>query len=139
MEVIENLIPHKGLMCLIDRIESWNESEIVCVATSHLSTDNPLRNEGRLHIVHGLEYAGQAMAIHGSLVNEMPSTPGLIAGSRNLKFFAFHLDAIEEPLRIFARSLGKAPNGLVYSFSVSVTQSVLISGQCSIIFPPEVA
>jgi len=61
-------LPHAGSMCLLARLESWDAESIVCVADSHRASDNPLRAQGRLHAVNGVEYAAQAMALHGSLL-----------------------------------------------------------------------
>jgi predicted hotdog family 3-hydroxylacyl-ACP dehydratase len=123
-------------MCLLEKIESWNENEIACTATSHLNPDNPLKLKGRLHIIHGVEYAAQAMAVHGKLLNpRISSSPGLLASTKNLRFNAHRLDNIKVPLRIHARSLAKTIHGLVYSFTVSDENKVLISGECTIVFP----
>ena len=46
---ISRLIPHRGAMCLLDRVENWDKDHIVCRTTSHRRPDNPLRDDsGRL-------------------------------------------------------------------------------------------
>jgi predicted hotdog family 3-hydroxylacyl-ACP dehydratase len=65
-------LPHAGRMCLLDRLESWDNESIVCVAVSHRDPGNPLRSHECLPAVGGVEYAAQAMALHGSLL----ATPG---------------------------------------------------------------
>ena len=66
-------IPHQGGMCLLDRVESWTGTEIVCRTRSHLAADNPLRYQCSLGIANGIEYAAQAMAVRGAgAVNSMP-------------------------------------------------------------------
>ncbi len=123
-------------MCLLEKIESWDENEIVCTATSHLNPNNPLRLGGKLHIIHGVEYAAQAMAAHGKLLGPRSSSSrGLLASTKNLRFNVHHLDNIKEPIRIHARSLANTIHGLLYSFTVSDEKKVLISGECTIIFP----
>ena len=57
-------IPHQGRMCLLDRVLSWDEQQVCCVAQGHQAADHPLRAEGRLGIAVGIEYAAQAMAVH---------------------------------------------------------------------------
>ena len=68
---IERHIPHKGSMCLLDGVTQWSEAEIVCHATSHRDPGNPLRSVDRdvngLGITAGIEYAAQAMAVHGAI------------------------------------------------------------------------
>ena len=61
-------LPHAGRMCLLERVETWDGESITCIASSHRDADNPLRANGRLHAVCGVEYAAQAMALHGSLL-----------------------------------------------------------------------
>jgi len=67
-EHILGLIPHQGTMCLLDRVLDWSAGEIVCAASSHLAPDNPLRRDGRLGAICGIEYGLQAAALHGALV-----------------------------------------------------------------------
>src|SRR2546430_15076222 len=65
---IEQHIPHKGRMCLLDEVLSWDAARIRCRSATHRSPDNPLRLHGRLGAACGIEYAAQAMAVHGALV-----------------------------------------------------------------------
>jgi predicted hotdog family 3-hydroxylacyl-ACP dehydratase len=55
-------------MCLLDDVLSWDASRIRCRSASHRTPDNPLRAHGRLGAACGIEYAAQAMAVHGALV-----------------------------------------------------------------------
>ena len=48
-------IPHQGSMCLLDAVESWDEQQIVCRATSHALPDNPLRAAGSLGVANAIE------------------------------------------------------------------------------------
>ena len=47
---------------------SWDATRIRCRSATHRSPDNPLRLHGRLGAACGIEYAAQAMAVHGALV-----------------------------------------------------------------------
>src|ERR1043166_5384913 len=64
---IRTLIPHSGLMCLLDEITEWDDQSITCVSNTHRDPGNPLRRDGRLSAVHALEYGAQAAAVHGGL------------------------------------------------------------------------
>ena len=64
---IEQHIPHKGRMCLLDEVLSWDALRIRCRSGTHRAADNPLRAHGRLGVACGIEYAAQAMAVHGAL------------------------------------------------------------------------
>jgi predicted hotdog family 3-hydroxylacyl-ACP dehydratase len=64
---IARLIPHAGAMCLLDAVVSWDADRIRCVSRTHRDPDNPLRAGAELDAVCGIEYAAQAMALHGGL------------------------------------------------------------------------
>jgi len=77
---IESRIPHHGSMCLLDEVIGWDAERITCTSSSHRSADNPLRARGRLGIACGIEYAAQAMAVHGALIAALEAGRG-VAGS----------------------------------------------------------
>ncbi len=72
---IERHIPHHGRMCLLDEVIEWNAEHIRCRSGTHRMADHPLRSHGRLGSACGIEYAAQAMAVHGALAG------GALAGS----------------------------------------------------------
>ena len=57
---IRALIPHAGLMCLLDRVLQWDDESIVCVSQTHRDSNNPLRRDRRLSALHAVEYGAQA-------------------------------------------------------------------------------
>ena len=65
---IAALVPHAGPMCLLDAVLAWDMTTIACIASSHRSVGNPLAANDRLDAVCGVEYASQAMAVHGGLI-----------------------------------------------------------------------
>ena len=69
-------LPHAGRMCLLERLAAWDNDSITCLASSHRDANNPLRRGGRLHAVAGVEYAAQAMALHGSLLSAPTAMDG---------------------------------------------------------------
>ena len=64
---IRSLIPHAGAMCLLDAVTAWDEQSITCLSDTHRDPANPLRRQGRLSVLHAIEYGAQAAAIHGAL------------------------------------------------------------------------
>jgi hypothetical protein len=72
-------IPHQGSMCLLAAVVDWSADGISCRAVSHADPANPLRAEGRLGAANGIEYAAQAMALHGALLagGDAHAAPGL--------------------------------------------------------------
>ena len=129
-------IPHSGTMCLLDRLESWTAGEIHCVAHNHTRADNPLRSASGLLAPCAIEYAAQAMALHGSLVappGTAPS-PGYIASVRNVRFAALRLDAVAGDLQIRATRLAGGANEVMYAFSVSDSAGVaLAEGRAAVV------
>src|SRR5580693_1521933 len=99
---IEARIPHQGRMCLLDEVLAWDAHHIRCSTGTHRALDNPLRSHERLGIACGIEYAAQAMALHGALAGGAAdanagaaSQVGLLASVRDVRLHALRLDDIE--------------------------------------------
>jgi predicted hotdog family 3-hydroxylacyl-ACP dehydratase len=127
-------IPHQGSMCLLDRVESWNETTIICRANSHLRADNPLRHAGRLGIANGIEYAAQAMAVHGALLASADQAPsaGFLTSVRNVRWQRQRLDDVEGELVARAERLSGNELNILYDFSLHCADDVLLSGRASV-------
>ncbi len=136
---IAALVPHAGSMCLLDRAVRWDADGILCMATSHRAETNPLRRGGMLPAVCGVEYALQAMALHGALTGteDGPQPPGYLASLRALELGVDRLDDIVEDLRIEARALTREARSFIYSFQATAEGRVLFAGQAAIILPTE--
>ena len=95
---IRTLIPHSGLMCLLDEVTQWDDRSITCITNTHRDPANPLRRDGRLSSVHAFEYGAQAAAVHGGLrarlVGEI-APPGYLAALRDAELHTARLDDIE--------------------------------------------
>ncbi len=132
---IETLIPHSGTMSLLNKVLKWDEEHIICLANSHWDKNNPLRNEGILSSVCGVEYAAQAMAVHGALSKrgqkENP-LPGYLASIKNLELLVSRLDDIESQLTIDAERLLKDKEFLIYQFGIFSEGRNLLSGRATI-------
>jgi len=132
---IETLIPHSGAMSLLNEVLKWDEDHIICLANSHRSKHNPLRNENALSSVCGVEYAAQAMAVHGALSKSDPDEeprPGYLASIKNLDLLVSSLDDIESDLVIEAELLMRDKEFLVYQFRVLSEDLNLLSGRAII-------
>jgi predicted hotdog family 3-hydroxylacyl-ACP dehydratase len=133
---IAALVPHAGSMCLLGRVLGWDADSIRCSATSHRAADNPLRRGAMLPAVCGVEYALQAMAVHGALTGaEGPQPPGYLASLRNLVLGVARLDDVEGELQVEATALAREARSFVYMFQVSGGGRALLSGQAAIILP----
>ena len=128
-------IPHAGAMCLLDSMLSASSTDIVCNAVSHRNPDNPLRSHGRLGAAVAVEYAAQAMALHGSIVNvdlDVPSKGGRLINVRELTLHCARFDDLQSPLTVRAtRLMGDVAN-VIYSFEVSADGSMIASGRAGV-------
>lgn len=130
-----SLVPHAGAMCLLSRIVSANDREIVCAATSHRSPDNPLRRANRLAALHLAEYGAQAMAVHGGLSDPAArERGGMLVAIRDLALNVERLDEVDGELMIAATRLVANADGRIYSFTASGGGRELGSGRVSVMF-----
>jgi predicted hotdog family 3-hydroxylacyl-ACP dehydratase len=148
---IEQHIPHKGRMCLLDEVLHWDARQIRCRSATHRTGDNPLRAHGRLGVVCGIEYAAQAMAVHGALVgasaplassmseqvrDSLGPSVGYLASVRNVILHVARLDDIHGDLIACAERLAGDARTVLYEFSVTSEQLVVLEGRASIVIDP---
>lgn len=128
------LIPHAGSMCLLDSVIEWSTEEIRCRSTSQTALDNPLRQNNALAAINGVEYAAQAMAIHGALLGGCEESPtvGYLAALRDVKLMTDSLHQ-ESELVMHCRRLAGDAHGFIYAFEVRGAASLLLSGRATII------
>ncbi len=129
------LIPHDGQMCLIDSVQDWGPVEIRGLTRSHLDTNNPLRRDGRLESLCGLEYAAQVMAIHIGLVASPDwAGPhiGYIGNIRDCTLHREYLDDVSGDLEIHAMQLFSQKHSVIYSFNLSGDGGQQLSGRASL-------
>lgn len=133
-DALERLLPHRGAMCLLDCIATWDEGRIDCRATSHRAPENPLRLDGRLPAVVAIEYAAQAMAVHGSLRArpEHAAAPGYLVAVRNARLHIATLDDIAAALEVTATCEVADATGSVYAFTVKAGERRLADGRATI-------
>lgn len=137
---IESHIPHRGRMCLLDEVLSWDAARIRCRASTHKLADNPLRAHGRLGAVCGVEYAAQAMAVHGAIMAHTAGTKvraGLLTSVRNLVLLVSRLDDLDTDLIASAERLAGDEGSTLYEFTVSSGGRELLSGRAGIVFAAE--
>lgn len=128
------LIPHQGAMCLLDSVSDWSEGEIRCRAISQADPKNPLRHGDKLAAIHGVEYAAQAMAVHGALLDSKEAGPK-VAYLAALRGVEFHCETLQqEPvLTLRCQRLGGDDNGFIYAFEVRGGESLLLEGRATVI------
>ena len=123
---------------MLARVVSHDAETIVCAAVSHRDLGNPLRRDGMLPSVCGVEYALQAMAAHGALTGDgAAQAAGYLASLRGVVLRVSRLDDVAGDLRVEARALSRAARGFVYAFRVLADGGELLSGQAAIIIPED--
>ena len=123
-------------MCLLDYVEAWDQQRIQCRASSHRAADNPLRAYGRLSAVCGIEYAAQAMAVHGALLASPDSTSarvGYLVSVRGTQLHVPRLDDIDADLLVEATCITRSENNILYQFSVSAEGRLLLDGRAAVV------
>ena len=120
-------------MCLLDRAAFWDFSRILCETERHRDPVNPLRRDGMLPAVCGVEFALQAMALHGALTSGAPQPVGFVSSLRDLALHVDRLDDLADPLRIEAEALVAEAAGFIYAFAISAGDRPLVAGQAAII------
>src|SRR5438128_5727570 len=133
---IRTLIPHSGLMCLLDEITQWDDRSIVCITNTHRDPSNPLCRDGRLSALHAFEYGAQAAAVHGGLRARSVGTtaaPGYLAALRDGRLHVARLDHIHLSLWVRAtRLLGDRAN-TVYEWLISAASVLVAQGRIIIV------
>ncbi|WP_286758160.1 3-hydroxylacyl-ACP dehydratase [Ralstonia sp. RL] len=122
-------------MCLLDAVLDWDDTRITCRATSHADPDNPLRADGRLGAANGIEYAAQAMAVHGALLAGDDGAPrqGYLTSVRGVTLHVARLDDLAGTLQIAAERLSGDTNHILYQFSVNHAGRCLLEGRAAVV------
>ena len=114
------LIPHAGSMCLLDAVEEWTPEWIRCASETHASANNPLRRNGQLSALHLVEYAAQAMAVHGALLAHGGPQAGMLGVLRDIRLHIERIDDLPGRLVVTATRKLARTDGLIYDFRVSL-------------------
>ncbi|HEV3011239.1 MAG TPA: 3-hydroxylacyl-ACP dehydratase [Burkholderiales bacterium] len=134
MKQIRDLVPHQGAMCLLEQVLEWDENAIACRATSHRDPANPLRNADGLAAIMGVEYAAQAVAVHGGLTQELnKSRVGYLAALRDVACATERLDAESDDLVVRATRVAAESGRLLYDFRIESGGRELLKGRLSVV------
>ena len=129
-------IPHQGDMCLLDHIVMWDEQQLHCQANSHRLVNHPLRSRDQLSSVFGIEYAAQAMAVHGALLapaNNPRPRAGFLVSVRGAMLHVARLDDIAADLDIAVTCIHSSEDNILYQFTVHAAGQLLLDGRAAVI------
>jgi predicted hotdog family 3-hydroxylacyl-ACP dehydratase len=132
---IADLIPHHGDMVLLDRVLTWDAAHIRCASWSHRNPRHPLHRHGHLGILCGVEYAAQAMAVHGALIagDGVRAPGGYLASLRSLSWSIDRLDLIADELLIEAERLHGEDNRVMYRFAIIGGGQTVLQGRAAVV------
>ena len=155
---IARRIPHQGAMCLLDGVVSVDANRLLCKSRSHLLRPHVLALHGdRLGAACAVEYASQAMALHGTLAeadlfasatSSAPSTGGRLVSVRSVQLNRPWLDDAPDAggaaeLGVFAEQLAGVARQASYRFAVGPLGAgddglaeVWVSGRASVLLMP---
>jgi predicted hotdog family 3-hydroxylacyl-ACP dehydratase len=132
---IRELIPHAGPMCLLDGVQAWDGSSILCVSSSHRLALHPLRRAGRLSAIYGVEYAAQAMALHAALgAAHGRARAGYLIALRDVACGAEELDALPGDLLVRAERMQGDAAAATYRFAIHAAGQELLAGRATVKF-----
>ena len=135
---IEQVIPHRGTMLLVDRVVHW-DAETVAVELT-VPADSPFHVDGGVPGYVGVEYMAQAVACWaGCQARERGEPPplGFLLGSRRYAC-AVPLFSSGQSLRVEARREILGENGLgVFACRILAADRELATANVSVFEPPD--
>jgi predicted hotdog family 3-hydroxylacyl-ACP dehydratase len=134
-------VPHSGTMCLLHALHESSDTHVLCSTTSHHAADNPLRSASGLLACNAIEYAAQAMALHGAMTVQNTSPQGgRLASVRGVKLHTARLDTITGPLLVHAERLAGDADQAMYQFTLrDEQQNPLVQGRATVLLNPRLA
>jgi predicted hotdog family 3-hydroxylacyl-ACP dehydratase len=133
-------MPHSGAMCLLHALHESSDTHVLCSTTSHHAADNPLRSASGLLACNAIEYAAQAMALHGAMTTPTDGAPprgGRLASVRGVQLHVSRLDAIDGRLLVRAERVAGDAAQAMYQFTLSDDQHhTLVQGRATVLLNP---
>lgn len=123
-------------MCLLERVLEWQPAGLVAQTATHRSPSNPLRRESGLAAVHALEYAAQAMAVHGGLraAERGEALPeSFLAAARRVRLDVPRLDDLPGALRVEVQEQFRQAGNLIYSFRLLAGDQPVAEGEATVL------
>ena len=131
---IEGCIPHAGRMVLLDAVVRWDATRIACSAmppTAH----HPLVRNGAVPSVAAAEYAAQAAAVHGFLIDR-PASPrqGLLAKLKDVELETSWIPHDRGTVIVMAELMSRTAAGCLYHFEVACDSTPIARGRLMVAF-----
>lgn len=136
---IERCIPHAGHMVLLDAVVRWDATRIACSALPP-AAHHPLARDGAVPSVSAAEYAAQAAAVHGFLIDR-PESPrhGLLAKLTDFELATAWIPHDRGSVLVKAELLSRTAAGCLYDFEVACDRTPIARGRLMIAFKQRTA
>lgn len=123
---IATLIPHGRGMSMISEVVAWDANTIHCRSDRLSEPENPLSENGELTAIVLIEYAAQAAAVHGALLNSAlgENRPAYIGAVKNIELFVQQANN-RESIDIHADCLMNNGAGAIYEVAIQQQQMLL--------------
>jgi len=136
---IARCVPHAGSMLLLDTVVHWDATHIACSAAAP-DAGHPLARAGVVPAVTAAEYAAQAAAAHGALLEHQAAPcPGVLAKLSDVELHAACIPADRGPLAVNATLLSRGAAGCLYDFDVACAAQPVARGRLMVAFALPVA
>lgn len=132
---IESLVPHKGTMCLWQRVLDHDDRHVRVATAGHRASDHPLRSDGMLKAIHLCEYGAQAMAVHGGLLGRARGGPvraGMLVALRGVQLHVACIDDLDGELVGEAELLMAGETSQQYGFRILHGDRVIAEGRAAV-------
>lgn len=138
---IASVIPHTGSMCLLDGVLECDAQRIRCISATHRDVANPMRSGDTLLALCGIEYAAQAMAVHGAWDAKFDSKPraGYLAALRDVACHTLRLDDLSDDLIIEAEKVMGDAARVIYQFNIHAGSTKVMSGRATVVLDADKA
>ena len=132
---VESLVPQSGAMCLLDAVDDWDSEQITCTAALRAG-GHPLGRAGSVPGVMACEYAAQATAVHGALLDGATSPrAGMLASLVGVQLHRETFPQQAADVVVHARLRSRTDAGCLYAFDVVSAGSPIAEGQLMVAFP----
>jgi predicted hotdog family 3-hydroxylacyl-ACP dehydratase len=136
---IERCVPHAGRMVLLDAVVRWDATRIACSAVPP-TADHPLARDGAVPSVCAAEYAAQAAAVHGFLIDRPPAPrQGLLAKLTDVDLATAWIPRDRGSVLVKAELLSKTAAGCLYDFEVACDRTPIARGRLMVAFKQHTA
>jgi predicted hotdog family 3-hydroxylacyl-ACP dehydratase len=122
-------VPHGARACLLDSVRAWDATSIICLAHAPTAT-HPYASAGAVASVVAVEYAAQATAVHGALIeNSGSAREGALAALGDVELYSA---ALVGPLTVRAELISRSPAGCMYAFEVFDSDAPAARGRLTV-------